>query len=350
MGFSVLDSSGRIKTTADTTLNQTNSNFLVFEEGSSEDGFMTGGQQINLSNFLGGSIIFISSAGIFAQDNANFFWDATNHRLGIRTALPEESLHIGASTNLLFDNSGRIKWKDSGGTLLNCYQYTGGNDFILSNPSTVLADPNIVLRTIGNTERLRIGTVGLLVDSAGITSWPAAGTKCLIFGDGTAPSGMASNTAGLYADDVAGTVNVFAINEAGVVVQLTGLALFQISARGRSLAQTAAVASIATYTVGAVDASFQVSGNLNITVSTTFSIALNVTYTDETNTARTLTLTLSSIAGVLLTAITNVQGVGAYEGVPLQIRCKASTAITILTAGTFTSVTYNVEGLITQVG
>ena len=33
---------------------------------------------------------------------------------------------------------------------------------------------------------------------------------------------MASNTAGLYADDVAGTVNMFAINEAGAVCQLSG--------------------------------------------------------------------------------------------------------------------------------
>jgi len=51
-----------------------------------------------------------------------------------------------------------------------------------------------------------------------------------------------------------------------------------------------------------------------------------------------------------LTAITNVQGVGAYEGVPLHIRAKASTAITVATTGTFTSVTYNVEGYITQIG
>lgn len=50
---------------------------------------------------------------------------------------------------------------------------------------------------------------------------PTAGTKLLIFGEGTAPSGMDSNTAAIYADDVGGTVNIFAINEAGEITRLT---------------------------------------------------------------------------------------------------------------------------------
>ena len=51
---------------------------------------------------------------------------------------------------------------------------------------------------------------------------PATGTKCLIFGDGTAPATLDSNSCGLYGNDVGGTVNVFGINEAGEVTQLTG--------------------------------------------------------------------------------------------------------------------------------
>lgn len=68
-------------------------------------------------------------------------------------------------------------------------------------------------------------------------------------------------------------------------------------------------------------------------------------YTDEGNTARTVTMNFSTLAGVISNAaITNVAGAVPYEGVPLHIRCKASTAITIATTGTFTAVTYNVEG------
>ena len=60
-------------------------------------------------------------------------------------------------------------------------------------------------------------------------------------------------------------------------------------------------------------------------------------------------MNVQQLGGTLVTAITNLTGVGPYEGVPLHIRAKASTAITILTSGTFTSVTYNCEGAIQQI-
>ena len=52
---------------------------------------------------------------------------------------------------------------------------------------------------------------------------PSTGTLGLVFGDGTALASMGSNTAGLYADDVGGTVQMFGISEAGSVSQLTGV-------------------------------------------------------------------------------------------------------------------------------
>ena len=35
-----------------------------------------------------GSVVFSGAAGVFSQDNANFFWDDTNNRLGVGTTLP----------------------------------------------------------------------------------------------------------------------------------------------------------------------------------------------------------------------------------------------------------------------
>lgn len=133
-------------------------------------------------------------------------------------------------------------------------------------------------------------------------------------------------------------------------VTTTGWGSPAIYASGRSTAQTAAVASVSTYTVGAADGTFLVSANALVTASVTNNFTVTCAYTDEGNNARTLTLTFSQVGGTLLTAITNITGVGPYEGIPLHIRCKASTAITIATTGTFTSVTYNVEGYITQIG
>lgn len=122
-----------------------------------------------------------------------------------------------------------------------------------------------------------------------------------------------------------------------------------IYGQGRFTAQTAAKATVATYTVGAADASFLVSANVLITTSTVHNFTVTVSYTDEGNTARTLTLNFSTVGGAIATAIANAGGAVPYEGVPLHIRAKASTSITIGTTGTFTTVTYNVEGYISQI-
>lgn len=53
------------------------------------------------------------------------------------------------------------------------------------------------------------------------TTW-GSGTNFISFADGTVPGTPASNTAAIFADDVDGTVELFGINEAGDVTQLTG--------------------------------------------------------------------------------------------------------------------------------
>ena len=132
-------------------------------------------------------------------------------------------------------------------------------------------------------------------------------------------------------------------------IATTGWGVPSIYGTGRSTAQTGAVATVATYTVGAADGSFIVSANVLVTTSTNHNFTVTCAYADEGNTARTLTFNFSSLAGALATAIANAGGAVPYEGVPMHIRCKAATAITIATTGTFTTVTYNVEGSISQI-
>lgn len=118
---------------------------------------------------------------------------------------------------------------------------------------------------------------------------------------------------------------------------------------GRFIAQSAAIASVATYTLGASDASFEVSGNVLVTVSTLYNFTMACDYTDEGNTTRTITFSFSTLAGTFINAITNAQGAVPFEGVPLHIRCKANTSVNIYTTGSFTTVTYNAEGVIKQI-
>lgn len=49
-----------------------------------------------------GSVLFVGTGPVLAQDNANFFWDNSNKRLGIGTASPARGLHVSladAATN-----------------------------------------------------------------------------------------------------------------------------------------------------------------------------------------------------------------------------------------------------------
>lgn len=132
-------------------------------------------------------------------------------------------------------------------------------------------------------------------------------------------------------------------------VTTAGWGMPAIYGSGRATGQTALAAAVASYTVGAADGSFLISANVNVTTATTHSFTVTCTYTDETNTSRTQTLPFCQVAGVPLVTITNITGVGPYEGIPVRIRCKTATAITIQTVGTFTAVVYNVEADITQV-
>lgn len=47
--------------------------------------------------FTLGSVVFAGASGVYAQDNANFFWDDTNNRLGLGTASPGWPLTVNAS-------------------------------------------------------------------------------------------------------------------------------------------------------------------------------------------------------------------------------------------------------------
>jgi hypothetical protein len=137
-------------------------------------------------------------------------------------------------------------------------------------------------------------------------------------------------------------------NYNGIATDGWGVAVIQKAAR--LTARTAAVSSVAAYTLPAADGSYEVSMNVLITTSTLHAFTCECAYTDEGNTARVVTLQFSNLAGTFVTSIANAAGAVPYEGVSLHIRCKASTTITLRTqaAGTYTTVTYNVEGIIRQ--
>ena len=74
-----------------------------------------------------GSVLFSGAAGLVTQDNAAFFWDDTNNRLGINTTTPTNTLDLhfagtgamlglnnttgGNQSAIVFSNGGANKWR-----------------------------------------------------------------------------------------------------------------------------------------------------------------------------------------------------------------------------------------------
>lgn len=73
-------------------------NYLVQRDGSG--GFLAGAVTVtNLTDsaLTPGSVVFAGAGGLLSQDNASFFFDDTNNRLGIRTVAPQDALHVFAA-------------------------------------------------------------------------------------------------------------------------------------------------------------------------------------------------------------------------------------------------------------
>ena len=180
-----------------------------------------------------------------------------------------------------------------------------------------------------------------VANNAGTAGFNVDGTT-----DGTLALRNRSNTAGTGNLDVGAKITKY--NN----TTTAGLGVEVVVAAGRATAQTAANASVSTFTVGAADGTFEVSANVLVTTATTHTFTVECAYTDEGNTARTLTLPFTLVAGsAIVTSVANANGTVPYMGITMHIRAKAATAITIRTqaAGTYTTVTYNVEGLIRQI-
>ena len=187
--------------------------------------------------FTQGSIVFAGASGIYTQDNANFFWDDTNHRLGIGTTSPQAALQIAggevqigssslscstATAGALRYGTGSVTVCDgthwdviggsSGGTLpslMDGYVWIGNGSNVatgmqLSGDVTV-ADTGVT--TIGKIQNIAVGTPTgtagsgvVLATAPTITNLRISGTQSLTFGSDY-------NTTGTQNDVVLGSVS-----------------------------------------------------------------------------------------------------------------------------------------------
>lgn len=146
-----------------------------------------------------GSVFFAGASGVVSQDNANFFWNDTNNRLGIGNAAPTQALHV--------TGTGRF----TAGILLDTL--TTGS-ILFSGASGAVSQDNANLFWDDTNNRLGLGTnvPGTVLDIAGTgntaglalrggssTVVSAAGSARIRFNEGTNTL-QASLNGGAYSD------------------------------------------------------------------------------------------------------------------------------------------------------
>jgi hypothetical protein len=280
----------------------------------------------NGSNFASGYLVFTQGTPSSTNWEAKFIGGGV---LNIKTSI---SSPIFASNITGRGDSSILSWTNAGGNFNGTL--TVGQDY----PNGVSNTELIVGSATGSYVRVR--------NNAGTEFFRVTDTGNVGIGT-TAPASLFSIGSGTLAGgDFQIATGGKVVDYGGVVT--TGYGVPAIYGSDRKTGLTAAQA-LATFTVGAADGSFLVSANILVTTATLHNFTVTVSYTDEGNTARVLTLQFSTLAGALLINIINTASTVPYEGVPLHIRAKASTTIIIATTGTFTTCVYNFEEMISQI-
>ena len=136
--------------------------------------------KLTLPSLTLGSVLF-SNGTTIAQDNANFFWDDTNNRLGIGTTTPSSTLQVNGAataTSLVVNTSGQSStittFYGAGSDGNNIFigggglgSGTGGGSNLLGSYNTSLGGNALLNNTTGSTNTA-VGYQSLLSNSSGI--------------------------------------------------------------------------------------------------------------------------------------------------------------------------------------
>lgn len=164
-----------------------------------------------------GSVPFVGTDGLLTQDNANFYWDDTNNRLGIGTTAPGALLDIRDGS----ENAFRITSTQVGGISYGLRVAT--DIFEIFRPNTAI---DLAIRN-GN---VGIGTTApaFLLDVNGtsnVSGNATFDTNTLFVNAATNRVGVGTTAPG-YTLDVVGTLNASGATTLGSSLVVTGLATF----------------------------------------------------------------------------------------------------------------------------
>lgn len=172
---------------------------------------------LTLPNTLAATRVLYGTGTDAAGASSGLVFDGTNLGIGLAVS-PTELIHINGATKAGMRITIANVFKGFYGIDDGTYYTTApAGDFIIA------AGGNVRLGGSSSTGEVLYLETTKKIAALGTLAAPSTGSFGFVFGDGTALASLASNTAALYADDVNGTVNMFAINENGDVARLSGL-------------------------------------------------------------------------------------------------------------------------------
>lgn len=119
--------------------------------------------------FTAGSVVFAGASGVYAQDNANFFWDDTNNRLGVGNAAPACAVDV----------TGGIQTSRTGVTSPAA---TDGNIFSGTyTPANGAANTNVSAITYYTSQYMRVGNVVNVSFHVSVTPTAGASTQTIVY-------------------------------------------------------------------------------------------------------------------------------------------------------------------------
>jgi hypothetical protein len=130
------------------------------------------------TTFTAGSVVFAGASGVYSQNNASFFWDNTNSRIGIGTATPAAKVH--ASQTYVVPSSGGIS-ADTTGIFSNNNVGLGTSNVSILSRSSGFQRLYFGNQTVENAQYIESfgngGATGYLAFGVSSSSGTTAGTE-----------------------------------------------------------------------------------------------------------------------------------------------------------------------------